>query len=515
MRLGKLTVLALFVLAVARTAMAVVYDGSTSPPGRASADAVISSQPASAAGRFPLIPTTSTRRALGHPDYVPDAGGSGGEFNGTGAYALGNGGRLELWFVDNVITNSATAAADLAIFERGVDEAFFVAVCGLPTRPRAGPARGAVPADRGSARFAGARTPVNDAAQVDLDAEFALGYAAGALRFDAVQLTDTTAQGRAAATAKPDIDAAGAIASAGIACGDGLVEGDEECDDAGVADGDGCSATCQVEICWTCAAGIPRCTIASGSLCDDGEPCTQNDVCVGLTCTGGPPPNCDDANVYRRQLRQRIRCAHAANTAACDDGSTCSTGDHCVLPGERVGTASERSGCRLALPRHHSAAHRQPLRRQQGQRHLGVAGGHGRRWSRSAIWLVAVPAGSFELCASTAPGARRSAPAAWPPTRAELRACACWRAQGVNRFIFRNPSAPSGLRQVFLKSGADARAKVLAKGRGAAIRLPDDLTMTLPVRAELRDTNSSECWEDVYGATDTIRNDADRFKAKH
>jgi cysteine-rich repeat protein len=36
-------------------------------------------------------------------------------------------------------------------------------------------------------------------------------------------------------------------------CGDGLVDLDEECDDANTAPGDGCDASCRREACWTCS----------------------------------------------------------------------------------------------------------------------------------------------------------------------------------------------------------------------------------------------------------------------
>ncbi|MCA9490659.1 MAG: hypothetical protein KC621_12095 [Myxococcales bacterium] len=42
-----------------------------------------------------------------------------------------------------------------------------------------------------------------------------------------------------------------------LACGDGVVTPDELCDDGGVADGDGCSATCAAEDGWTCDGESP------------------------------------------------------------------------------------------------------------------------------------------------------------------------------------------------------------------------------------------------------------------
>ncbi|HVK77854.1 MAG TPA: DUF4215 domain-containing protein, partial [Kofleriaceae bacterium] len=51
------------------------------------------------------------------------------------------------------------------------------------------------------------------------------------------------------------------------ACGDGVVQGGigEECDDGGTADGDGCSASCEIEV--PCGNG----TLDAGEQCDDGN----------------------------------------------------------------------------------------------------------------------------------------------------------------------------------------------------------------------------------------------------
>jgi cysteine-rich repeat protein len=43
-------------------------------------------------------------------------------------------------------------------------------------------------------------------------------------------------------------------------CGDGLIEGAEECDDGGTTPGDGCDASCQIEPDWTCVGEPSVCT---------------------------------------------------------------------------------------------------------------------------------------------------------------------------------------------------------------------------------------------------------------
>jgi cysteine-rich repeat protein len=62
-------------------------------------------------------------------------------------------------------------------------------------------------------------------------------------------------------------------------CGDGVVVGDEQCDDGNTADGDCCSSTCRYE--------------PAGSGCDDGDVCSTVDACDGAgTCTGSVPLTC-------------------------------------------------------------------------------------------------------------------------------------------------------------------------------------------------------------------------------
>ncbi|CAN5226422.1 hypothetical protein BH11MYX1_BH11MYX1_07060 [soil metagenome] len=74
-------------------------------------------------------------------------------------------------------------------------------------------------------------------------------------------------------------------------CGNGTVEvGTEQCDDGNTVGGDGCSATCQTEAPLNCGNGA----LDAGETCDDGNT-AANDGCsaacaieTGYTCTGTP-----------------------------------------------------------------------------------------------------------------------------------------------------------------------------------------------------------------------------------
>ncbi|MCC6552624.1 MAG: DVUA0089 family protein [Polyangiaceae bacterium] len=74
-------------------------------------------------------------------------------------------------------------------------------------------------------------------------------------------------------------------------CGDGAVEGSEECDDGNTANGDSCSAACKIEL--ICGDGV----LHSAEQCDDGD-ALPGDGCsaacqveAGYQCTTAPLPS--------------------------------------------------------------------------------------------------------------------------------------------------------------------------------------------------------------------------------
>lgn len=62
------------------------------------------------------------------------------------------------------------------------------------------------------------------------------------------------------------------------ACGDGIVEGIEQCDDNNMQNGDGCTNVCMVENDWSC--------VGSPSVCEFTSPCTAGNYWNGTACTG-------------------------------------------------------------------------------------------------------------------------------------------------------------------------------------------------------------------------------------
>jgi cysteine-rich repeat protein len=349
---------------------------------------------------------------------------------------------------------------------------------------------------------------------IDLDSVFAGAFAAGALRFDAVQLTDDTTQGaHSGDQVGPDIDAAGAIASDAIVCGDQRVEGGEACDDGDILSGDGCSTTCRVETCWRCSGEPSLCAVDAGGPCDDGEPCTTGDVCggpSGLTCVGGPPPACtDDNECTDDECVPGQGCTFVPNSAVCDDGSTCSIDERCV-GGACVGTADEGIGCRRSL----GGTQLRVLNRLDDDLDAFVwTWPNGDATSLPDFADPLTAGGAYELCIFDGSSQRRLRVAARAEKGQSCAARDCWRVKGARAYLYKNPAAPYGMRQLLLKSGAMGKTKLLAKGRGPALRVGDDASMEFPVRVELRDTETGSCWEAEY--RDASRNEGDRFKAKH
>jgi len=111
-------------------------------------------------------------------------------------------------------------------------------------------------------------------------------------------------------------------APAGGVCGDGVVDGNEQCDDGNTVSGYGCSVTCTTESNAKCGNG----QLDGNEQCDDGnhasgDGCSANCMVEnGYDCTGAPsvctliPPACGDGVVN--------------GTEQCDDGNTVS-GDGC------------------------------------------------------------------------------------------------------------------------------------------------------------------------------------------
>ena len=124
----------------------------------------------------------------------------------------------------------------------------------------------------------------------------------------------------------------GAVYCVSKTCGNGILEGTEECDDGNTTGGDGCTSECKFELGWSCLTPGVRCQPkcgdglqTGGELCDDGntlgaDGCSADcsKVETGWSC---PAPG----------VRCQPICGDSLRTGAeeCDDGNT-TPGDGCT-----------------------------------------------------------------------------------------------------------------------------------------------------------------------------------------
>lgn len=96
---------------------------------------------------------------------------------------------------------------------------------------------------------------------------------------------------------------------------------------------------CNVGTCNATAGTCEAIATNEGGTCDDGDPCTETDLCTAGVCGGtsilgcincATVVECDDANVCSDDACVGGACQYVDNTTACDDGDACTTGDTCA-----------------------------------------------------------------------------------------------------------------------------------------------------------------------------------------
>ena len=96
-----------------------------------------------------------------------------------------------------------------------------------------------------------------------------------------------------------------------------------------------------------CDAATGDCSLVAaheGAPCNDNDPCTLADSCVGGTCTGGPAPICKDDNPCTDDsCESGAGCVYTNNALPCNDGDVCTTLDLCA-GGDCVGGAALECG---------------------------------------------------------------------------------------------------------------------------------------------------------------------------
>ena len=132
------------------------------------------------------------------------------------------------------------------------------------------------------------------------------------------------------------------VATTGVepVCGNGTVEGDEQCDDANSDDADSCTAVCKAAACGDGVVQPPE-------SCDDGDSDDANscsNTCQAAACGDGviqAPEACDDGNMVDTDT-----CTAACQAAACGDGFT-QPGEACD-DGNQIADDDCTNACALA-----------------------------------------------------------------------------------------------------------------------------------------------------------------------
>jgi fibro-slime domain-containing protein len=149
----------------------------------------------------------------------------------------------------------------------------------------------------------------------------------------------------------------GTLCVSTVVCGDGRISGNEVCDDYNTKDGDGCSGDCHtVETGWTCLAPGVRCqpkcgdgSLVGGEQCDDGNT-TPGDGCSD-TCKVEAGYACTADECHKTVCGDKVQ----EGDESCDDGNNL-PGDGCTVDcrSEPVCTGSDgctsRCGDGLRLP---------------------------------------------------------------------------------------------------------------------------------------------------------------------
>ena len=118
----------------------------------------------------------------------------------------------------------------------------------------------------------------------------------------------------------------GTVASAdtGLDAGDTDIAPVDLCEGVICDDGNPCTAD-------TCDPRTGCVSTPVAQACEDGNPCTLNDTCVEGQCQNGPKKECDDEDVCTDEFCDLITglCEFSYNEKPCDDGSPCTGDDLC------------------------------------------------------------------------------------------------------------------------------------------------------------------------------------------
>jgi len=257
-------------------------------------------------------------------------------------------------------------------------------------------------------------------------------------------------------------------------CGNGLIQGFEECDDDNNDSGDGCSADCLIEACSTCSGEPSVCTPAlDGTSCSDGQFCNGAETCQSGICAAGATP-----------------CG-----LSCDEGS-----DSCVSE-----CPAAPLSCRGAVKTSLVAKNNEE---DDGKDKFVW------KWLKGASTTQEefgdpTDATDYVLCIYAGAGAELVGQSVVPAS------AAAWHTSSSKGYKFKDKSDAnnSGVQKIILKGSPTDKAKIQVKGKG--VGLPD-LARPVgdPLSVQLINSRNGLCWGASYSGEQLKMNEAVLLKAK-
>jgi cysteine-rich repeat protein len=224
------------------------------------------------------------------------------------------------------------------------------------------------------------------------------------------------------------------------ACGDGVLDAGEQCDDGNLVDGDCCTA---------CATNA-----ADATSCDDGDACTIGETCTGGSCRSTEPLPCEPCGSCQPDYGCRANPAPVCARSTASDTATL------VVKrgrGGRVVRWSMRSG---------------PETRRADLGDPTGAGGYA---------LCAYSNGEMLVRATAPSGACRGARTCWHRT--------------PRGFAYDDPKATDGLSRLSLRAGPAGRSRFRVAGHGPRLSLGDLPVGEGAVTVQLRRLDDPNvCW---------------------
>ncbi len=303
----------------------------------------------------------------------------------------------------------------------------------------------------------------------------------------------------------------GCAADCSLECGNAVLNGIEECDDGNRADGDGCAGACVVEQCFACAGEPSVCTADDGGACDDADPCTVGETCLATVCAGGGDApdgtSCSDSTLCNGDESCIAGvCETTESAPVCTACRSCQASVGCA-PSPEPGCHGPLEGLRpllLLKERLDDLDKRRLSFKWLGEMTALPDFGNPETQDTYIVCLSDQSSGQQLpfMCTSAAGGAVCGNDPCWKATK--------------NGFVYkdRNQTQPNSfLSKMTLKAGADGKAKIIIKAKGANIPLPQLQSLLAPMTVRV-DVTSGGSWEAVFPPQSVIKQTDTLLKAR-